>query len=651
MPKMKDSGIEWIGEIPNGWNVCKMKYCLDRNDGGVWGQDPIGSEQDKTVLRSTEQTIDGRWNINNPAIRNIGANCQQYKIKRGDLLITKSSGSSMHIGKTTLADGYFDENECYYSNFLQRLRVNKNIIPKYLWYLMNNSTVREQFVFMQNSTIGIGNINADNINAITIPIPSIDEQESIIVYLDEKCTEIDSLSADIEKEIETLEEYKKSVITEAVTKGLDPNAEMKDSGIEWIGKMPKNWDLKKITYILDKTHPYAFGDGDHGTIKADEYLDEGIPYIRVQNVNWCSELSLENVVYISEEQNRKIQNSTLRPNDILYVKTGATIGKTGIIPNSISIANTTSHVGKITVDPKHNPKYILYALSSYVGYKQMWDIASQKTTRPELSIEEAKTLKLLIPKERGIQDDIVKHLDNKCKEIDLTILEKKQQLETLVEYKKSLIYEYVTGKKEVPSEKMAVVDETDRNVVLLGLIADKLGELQSGRIQLQKVHFMMSMYVMMSQKTQYYRYNHGPYDICLNDYINVLLKSKWYQEKKDGAYTLVKGEKHPEFLSIHKDLIEKLAPEVDELISLLKSMNVLKTSRIERIATLYAAWNDLLLDEVSPTDDQIIKEVMNNWTGNKGNTQYATWQDSLDKMKKNGLVPKGTGKHTLPKQQ
>jgi type I restriction enzyme S subunit len=215
--EMKDSGIEWIGMIPKHWDISRLKHCLSKNDGGVWGNEPNNSDGDKIVLRSTEQTIDGYWNIADPAVRNIGNHCKQYQILCGDLLITKSSGSSLHIGKTTLADEYFNHNECYYSNFLQRLRANEKVVPKFLWYLMNNPIVRNQFVFMQNSTIGIGNINADNINAIVIPVPSIQEQMTINQYLDTKCSEINAVIADKKAQLETLAEYKKSLIYEYVT--------------------------------------------------------------------------------------------------------------------------------------------------------------------------------------------------------------------------------------------------------------------------------------------------------------------------------------------------------------------------------------------------------------------------------------------------
>lgn len=114
-----------------------------------------------------------------------------------------------------------------------------------------------------------------------------------------------------------------SVITEAITKGLDKTAPMTDSGINWIGQIPAGWEISKIKYLTDNNHPYPVGDGDHGMIKADDYLTEGIPYIRVLNLTWGNGLNMENVVYISESMNSLIKNSELKPNDILIAKTGA----------------------------------------------------------------------------------------------------------------------------------------------------------------------------------------------------------------------------------------------------------------------------------------------------------------------------------------
>ena len=216
--------------------------------------------------------------------------------------------------------------------------------------------------------------------------------------------------------------------------------------------IPKEWKLIRLPHIVDTRHPYALGDGDHGIIKTDMYKNHGIPYIRVQNLGWGTPLSIDNVVYISENDNMKIVNSTLQPNDVLFAKTGATIGKTAIVPETIPMSNTTSHVGKITVSPRYNPKYIFYVLSSEYGYHQMWIYASQKATRPELSLDDIKNFVLPIPKERQEQNNIVQYLDNVCEKILESIAQHKVIIEKLQEYKQSLIYNAVTGKIDCRTE-------------------------------------------------------------------------------------------------------------------------------------------------------------------------------------------------------
>ena len=250
MRKLKDSGIDWIGQIPESWHVVPFKKYLVKNDGGVWGDDPDG-KNDIIVLRSTEQTVDGKWDIQCPAYRNLSniANLQEYFIQCGDLLITKSSGSDLHIGKTTVADKYIESLHCVFSNFIQRLRVNDEMNPEYCWYILNSSIARSQFVYLQNSTSGIGNINSKNINDIKIPVLPLRIQKNIVNYLNNKCAQIDAIIAKQQQVIDKLKEYKLSIITEAVTKGLDPDVPMKDSGVEWIGMVPEGWKIGQLKYF------------------------------------------------------------------------------------------------------------------------------------------------------------------------------------------------------------------------------------------------------------------------------------------------------------------------------------------------------------------------------------------------------------------
>lgn len=434
MREMKDSGIEWVGKVPATWKIMPNKYIMTKKKviKEVYdGENIISLSMNGVIIRDLEaggkmpKTFDG-YQIVYPG--NLLMCLFDYDVT------PRCIGLIKDYGVTSPAYSQFVMNNGNYSGYY------------YYYYLMIDHT-KALLHLAKNLR---HSLTEEQLGAILAPVPTIEEQQRIVDFLDFKCSKIDATAEDIQEEIALLEDYKKSVITEAVTKGLNPDAEMKDSGIEWIGEIPKDWEFPKITHILDYTHPYPIGDGDHGTIKAENYSEEGIPFIRVQNLGFATELIMNNVVYITEKQNNGIINSTLYPNDILFAKTGATIGKVGIMPENIKKANTTSHVGKITVSEEVVPKYIFYVLSSFIGYKQFWDIALMKSTRPELSIDEIKTLHVLLPKTKEEQQQIADYLDTKCSEINSLIADKKRQLDILADYKKSLIYEYVTGKKEVP---------------------------------------------------------------------------------------------------------------------------------------------------------------------------------------------------------
>ena len=416
---MKDSGIRELGTIPAEWETRKLKY-----------------------ICSSKIT-----NISTELIKESG----RFKVFGAAGLMGYIDTKEMdqeYIG--IVKDGAGAGRMDFYP-------ADSSLLGTMAYIMPNNSTNLKWLMYVISS-LNLG----ESVDKTTIPhiyfseygnnfvcYPSYNEQARIADFLDKKVSEIDAV---ISKTKESIEEYKKlkqSIVTEAVTKGLDPNAEVRDSGIEWIGSIPKTWDKIKITRILDYSVDYPIGDGDHGLIGPGDYIEEGIPYIRVQNLGWGTKLDLSNIVFISEENNRKISKSILKPNDVLFAKTGATIGKTGIVPYEVPISNTTSHVGKITVSHKINARYVFYFLSSFVGYRQFWEIAIMKTTRPELANDEVKTMFVLLPKSHEEQDSIVEYLDVQCSKYDILISKKEQVITELEQYKKSLIYEYVTGKKEV----------------------------------------------------------------------------------------------------------------------------------------------------------------------------------------------------------
>lgn len=422
--EMKDSGIEWIGEIPDGWMAVKAKYILSANDSGVWGNDPAEDGNDKIVIRSTEQTIDGKWCIENPAVRNLsGVKFEGSRILPNDLLITKSSGSDLHIGKTTLADEYFIENECYFSNFIQRVRC-QNYGPKLLWYLFNSPIVREQCVYLQNTTSGIGNINADVINNLYLPKAPFYEQHRIATFLDRKCAEIDSVIADTQKTIEEYKVLKQSIITEAVTKGVRGERKMKDSGVEWIGKIADGFQLTKLKYlctILDQYRSPIAADqrSQKGEILYDYYGASGV-------IDKIDGYTIDDHVMLIGEDGANLRMRNL---PLMYEVNG----KVWI--------NNHAHILKPT--EKTDFYFLFFALECI-------DINVYITgsAQPKLSQDNLKQIGVPTPS-YSEQREIAAYIREKCTAIDTLIAAKQQLLTELESYKKSVIYEYVTGKKEV----------------------------------------------------------------------------------------------------------------------------------------------------------------------------------------------------------
>ena len=242
-PEYRDSGVGWLGAVPSHWAVTRFKWLIDRNDGGVWGDDPDGVE-DTVVLRSTEQTADGRWKIEDPAFRKLtGRDRDSALLEVGDLLVTKSSGSALHIGKTTIVDASVAALRPCYSNFMQRLRVSRRLHPRLAWYLLNSDLSRLQLGLLSNSTTGLANLNGAIIGELLLAVQTQAEQEQILAFLDRETARIDALIAEQEKLLALLAEKRQAIISHAVTRGLDPNAPMKDSGVPWLGEVPAHWGV------------------------------------------------------------------------------------------------------------------------------------------------------------------------------------------------------------------------------------------------------------------------------------------------------------------------------------------------------------------------------------------------------------------------
>ena len=443
--KYKDSNISWVGRIPEHWEVKRLKYFLERSDGGAWGGEPNG-KSDRIVLRSTEQTVDGYWCISDPAIRSLSTvDFENTKLVAGDLLLTKSSGSSLHIGKTTLVSQIEEDMQCGFSNFMQRIRVVDSLSPKFLWFILNNNLAREQFGYLSNSTTGLANLSDGLIKDVLLTVPSEEEQKAILLFLDDETAAIDSLIAEQQRTIELLAEKRQAVISHAVTKGLNPKAEMKASGISLLGEVPRHWEVKKLGHLCGK-----IGSGKTPLGGAEVYTSSGVLFIRSQNV-YDDGLHLDDVAYITEKVDSELAFSRVQPDDILLNITGASLGRTCVVPEDCVRANVNQHVCIVRIrDHAYVPYVAMLLKSSYA--KSQYDYSQNGAAREGLSFTQISKVAVPLPPLKE-QIAIIEYIRDETVRLNTLVTEVQRAIGLLQERRSALTSAAVTGKIDVRGYK------------------------------------------------------------------------------------------------------------------------------------------------------------------------------------------------------
>lgn len=433
--KMKSSGIEWIGDIPEDWEVIKVKYTHDAEKpnsfvDGDWIESNYISDSGIRYL-TTGNIGDGVFKEQGDGFVSE-ANFDLLKCKYaypGDLIFARLNAP---YGRSCLLPDTFDKYVIAVDNVI--LRPAKGYNKRFINYITQCPGYQKSVEDFASGTT-MQRISRVKLGNVQLPMPKSIEQTKIADFLDKKTNQIEQIKTAVQQEIQTLENYKKSVITEAVTKGLDKNAAMKDSGIEWIGDIPKYWEVKKIKYlaqILNGSTPSTtdpeFWDGD---------------------IKWVTPKDLYNNTFIEDSIKKITQEGYLScgtnmvPINTILLSTRAPVGQVAIAKTQLC---TNQGIKSIVCDQrKMHYKFLYYFL---LVNDKLLNAISNGTTFLELST--SSLLNLVIPYTSvSEQREIVNYLNEECEKIDFSIVTKQKQLETLEEYKKSLIYEYVTGKKEV----------------------------------------------------------------------------------------------------------------------------------------------------------------------------------------------------------
>ena len=431
MREMKDSGIEWIGEIPADWNIKRVKAVLcERNESNnpIQTDEILSLTNDRGVIPYEE-----KGDVGNKSKEDLTG----YKLAYpGDIVL---NSMNVFIGSVGLSSYFGCVSPVYYMLYPR----NKNDSVSFFNYLFQTKELQTKLHGYGNGIMEIRmRIQMSKLNSVQLPVPPSDVQHKIAAYLDRKCSQIDAIIARQQEVIEKLKAYKLSVITEAVTKGLNPHVPMKDSGVEWIGEIPEHWEARKLKSIVE-----IISKGTTPSTIGSELLSYGeIRFLKAENIQ-NNRVVLEPEFYIDYETHNVLKRSQLQANDVLFVIAGATIGKTAILSTDTIPANTNQAVSFIRLKEKEDSKYVWYYLqSSYV--KTILNLLSVQSAQPNLSMEDMGNFCLCYPskEERNL---ITEYLDKKCGAIESSIEYKQRVIELLTAYKKSLIYEVVTGKKEV----------------------------------------------------------------------------------------------------------------------------------------------------------------------------------------------------------
>lgn len=429
MRQMKDSGVEWIGEIPQDWAKIRVKHAYNHHKYVVGEKSENYCRLALTlsgVIKRAKEDVKGLQPEVFGGYQILYKNELVFKLIDLENVATSRVGLSPYTGIVSPAYIVL-RNKCI-------------AVPKFGEYFF--LSMWQRCIFNQMGDDGVrSSLNAGDLLNISYLCPSVEEQQKIANYLDEKCTEIDNAIAKTTASIEEYKKLKQAIITKAVTKGVRGNRPMKDSGIEWIGEIPSDWEICKVRHI---------GTLQNGISKGGEFFGSGFPFVSYGDVyrNISLPACVDGLVQSSSEEQKLY---SVQEGDIFFTRTSETIEEVGfssVCENDIPKATFAGFL--IRLRPNKNKIYSgfskYYFRSSH--HRSFLIKEMNLVTRASLGQSLLKLMFVLLPG-MNEQYEIAEYLDSKCNEID-NIISRKQQLTTELEaYKKSLIYEYVTGKKEV----------------------------------------------------------------------------------------------------------------------------------------------------------------------------------------------------------
>lgn len=629
--EMMDSGVAWLGVIPAGWNFGRVKhyYTVQKS---IVGE----SADEYERLALTLNGVIKRSKEDSTGLQPDAFN--GYQVLRQDELVFKlidlENVSTSRVGLSPYTG--------IVSPAYIVLKSNGTIDSKFGYYYFISLWQRKIFNHLGDDGVR-SSLNANDLLNLPCLFPPSDEQNQIVDHLDSKCSEIDTVLAKTRTSIEAYKKLKQAIITQAVTKGVRGDRPMKESGIEWMGSCPADWTIIKIKWLLEE-----------GKDRSIEGTEEPLSMSQKYGILPTREMDLVPNMASSFVGAKLVHKGDLVFNKLkAHLGVFAVSGYDGLVSPDYAVYRTTNLANAAFLE-------YLFKTPQYISEfkKKSTGIAAGLT---RLYTDGLYSIFCALPS-LAEQQEIIRYLQGRIATMDALIQKKEQFLIELESYKKSLIYEYVTGKKEVIPKQQAeeiviypyfpalfnANNSRFAQAVLMSKVLDRC-RTKMGRVKLEKMMFVLESSIGFDFDTEYVREAAGPLDKSIYECEKIISrKNKWFTIRKSQYGTSYKPtSEYSKYKKYYAQYFSDYEDAINKVISIFHDFDA---DQAEVIATLYGAWNDCIIDKRNYTDNDIVDEVLNYWHPKKRRFPKDMWLRAIQRMRDLDLVPHGYGRHTIVKE-
>lgn len=429
----KDSGVEWIGKVPKHWGIGRMKYTGKFENGLIYSANDISDDSGKLVLRSSNIQS---CRLNFTDCIYVHHAPDELMVQKGDIIICSRNGSVNLIGKCA-----YIENDMNATFGAFMLRYRPQIHSKFAFYLFQSVVSYYKGLF---STTTINQLTKEAIGQMKIPLVPDYEQQALAAYLDKRCRELDKAIATQQKRIALLQELKQSIITHAVTRGIHPDVPLKESGVEWIGKVPKHWEVRRMKFLTREYKAGPFGSA----LITSKLSDNGSVLVYTPEHIANQSTQLVNNLYLPETRVKEMSQFFVKVNDVIFSIVG-TLGRAMLITEDMPKGIINQRLAKFSVNEKDILiEYLLWLFAHSIFYEHYMQLYQRGSVIVNLTKEIIGNMPVPLPPINE-QYQIVAYLKECTIKLDTYIAHAEQRIALLQELKQSIITEAITGKIKV----------------------------------------------------------------------------------------------------------------------------------------------------------------------------------------------------------